>query len=135
MEEVLRRLREEGHYTARVDLMRVATKVELAKAIADACFENITKTARALRAIREWATGRSPELKFKAGTSPDAEVAISFAVKANEKKETELLDDALALPQEMAERANRRFFLVYDEFQEIAKLNSGILGRIAAYPL
>lgn len=50
-----RRLRDAGFFTGWVDLLRVATKAELAEAIADACLGNLTRTAKALRTLKEWA--------------------------------------------------------------------------------
>lgn len=130
VEEVLRRMRDAGHYAGRVDLLRVTSVRELAESIADVCFGNLTKTRRALRTLREWARGRVPEVQFRATLGPHAELALSFAVRAESRSEAELLEDALALPQEMAARAGVRFFLAYDEFQEILKLDSHLLGRM-----
>ncbi|HEY8450154.1 MAG TPA: ATP-binding protein [Bacillota bacterium] len=132
VEEALRRLRSAGHYAGRVDLLRVTSVQELVESIADACLGNLTKTRRALHTLREWVRGRVPEVQFRAALGPHAELALSFAAQAESRSEGEMLEDALALPQEMAARSGVRFFLAYDEFQEVVKLNSGLLGRMRA---
>ena len=132
VEEALRRLRESGHYTGRVDLLRVTTTRELAEALAEACLGNLTRTARALRTLRDWARGRAPEVRIKASLGPHAEVALDFALRAENRSAEDLLDDALALPQEMAIRAGTRFFLAYDEFQQLTKIDARLLGRMRA---
>lgn len=127
--ETLRRLKNEGLLVGRVDLLRVANRAELAESIAEACFDNLSGTAKAFRSLKEWAKGQAPELNFRAALGKDAELALSFALKAIQPK-AEVLDEALELPQELASRGHTRFCLAYDEFQEITRIDANLLGRL-----
>lgn len=128
--EVLRRLREAGAYTATVDLGAISSVRELAEKLTLACLANLTPPLRAARRAGQGLADavRMPELRAKMH-----EFELTVALRGGDGARTPeaLLDEALDLPERMAAKGDRRFVLLFDEFQGVAGLGqTGILARM-----
>jgi AAA+ ATPase superfamily predicted ATPase len=121
VEEALRRLVDQGCYTARVDIFAVTSRAELAEELADRCLENRTRLRRSIQAVRSFA--RSAIGAFRPSvTIQDVELSLSLARES--ASENQILRDALSLPQRLAEHDRKRVIMAWDEFQEVTRLNS-----------
>ncbi|MGI9952737.1 ATP-binding protein [Moorellaceae bacterium AZ2] len=117
--EVLRRLKEKGFYTAAVDMFRLSGPRELAETLVNACLENATglqKTTRTLRnGLRSIAGSAKVTVKLK-------DLALDLAFLEKEMEESRLLDYALAFPETLARKRGRRLVVLFDEFQDAARV-------------
>lgn len=123
-EAALTRLRGQGHYTAQVDLFRIADAAELAEALAVAVIANRGATRRAIAKARR--AGRpalsTPQtaatLKLQTELGDAVEIALTPGLAAREPQRA--LDLALELPERIARADGKRLTVFFDEFQEVA---------------
>ena len=117
--EIGRRLAAKGCYTAYVDLFMATSMETFATILSQAVLEN--RVGLANRAIETW-----PELKewtqrlTLAGRlgGLDLELAQSASLPSPD----DMVTRALSLPDQLAERDQRRFIIVIDEVQELEHL-------------
>ncbi len=120
--EVLRRLRREGHDVALVDMFGITSARELAEHLADALLENRTGIQRTVERIRDMVRSASPaEVRVSV---QGIELGMSFARRHG--SDLDLLEEALGITDKMARSSNRRVILVFDEFQELARIDSNL---------
>ena len=108
---------------AQVDLMRVATKEQLAAKLAGAIYEEI---ATPLFRIREKAVEifRSLRITPTMTVDPtDGSLGFSFIAGAAPEDVDATIERLLELPAELAAGRKRRVALVFDEFQEVLDLD------------
>jgi uncharacterized protein len=108
---------------AQVDLMRVATKEQLAAKLAGAIYEEI---ATPLFRIREKAVEvfRSLRITPTMTVDPnDGSLGFSFIAGAASADVDATIERLLELPAELAADRKRRVALVFDEFQEVLDLD------------
>lgn len=68
-----------------------------------------------------------PRLRPKLGFDPNGKPELSLDLAGH--RESESVEELLNLPQRIAESEGKRFVVVFDEFQEIMKLNGGMLEK------
>jgi len=68
-----------------------------------------------------------PRLRPKLGFDPSGNPELSLDLAGH--REPESVEELLNLPQRIAESEGKRFVVVFDEFQEIMKLNGGMLEK------
>jgi uncharacterized protein len=117
-----RDLVEQGVLIAQVDLMRTATKEQLAAKVAQAVYEEI---ATPLFRARERATQVFQRLRIQPTMTldPSGAVRFSFTTGAASEDVDGTLERLLELPAELSAERNRRVALVFDEFQEVLDLD------------
>lgn len=116
--EFLNRCRNEGYFTASVDLFWVSNKLKLAQNIVNAVLKNsrskllFQKGKELLEALLHAATIK--------GSYDDLEIDFGFDLNIDEDN---AVDKALLFPEEFARVNNKRLIFFFDEFSDIAKLN------------
>ena len=117
----LQRLREEGWYTATVDLMEPSGAAGFAQALTRALLANRPQLKKALTQARN-AWGRlSDRLRAQATVDLGDGVRIAFEPGWSIRDDPDVaLAEALELPQRLAERDGRPVVVFLDELQELA---------------
>lgn len=112
----------EGVLIAQVDLMRTATKEQLAAKLAQAVYEEI---ATPLFRARERATQVFQRLRIQPTMTLDTSGAVrfSFTTGASAEDVDGTLERLLELPAELSAERDRRVAVVFDEFQEVLDLD------------
>jgi len=127
--ELERRLRLEKHYTAYIDIFSCSNKYELATAIIEKTLEN-KKIKNFVRKVKENLKDLIDRLKIT-GTYNDIEYALKIDRKDIDVNK--LLKESLSLPEKIARRDKKIFYIFFDEFGDIAKYDgSEILKFIRA---
>lgn len=117
--EVLRRLKKQGYYTASVDFFRASSKRKIAESIINTCLENRTGIRKTLEAIWDQARLLAGSAKIAVKVK-DLELSMGFPKK--EMDEEALLEYALNLPEVLSERDNKRTVMLFDEFQDAGQI-------------
>jgi AAA+ ATPase superfamily predicted ATPase len=128
--EVVRRLREDGLYTAQVDLFYVTSVEEFAVRWIQSVLENRTGlSARVGRAMKELRRVLShAEIRAKLH-----DLELGLTLSDDEQSPMALLESAVDLAERMAERDGVRMVVVLDEFQEVERLGGqALLQRLRA---
>ncbi|MCY0909989.1 MAG: AAA family ATPase, partial [Sulfobacillus thermotolerans] len=132
--ELLRRLRvSDQALVGVVDLFECADARDLARKIVAACLENVDGGWRRFRSAvdRDLAIGIRESALTLTVLGIDL---VKWAYHLEKLETTELLDRALAFPEEMAVRLKRPMVLVLDEFQEVAGLGGEpLMKRMRAH--
>jgi hypothetical protein len=117
----LKRLREEGWYTATVDLMQPSGAAGFAQALTRALLANRPQLKKALAQVR-YAWGRlSDRLYAQATVDLGDGVRIAFEPGGSLREDPDVaLAEALELPQRLAEKDGRPVVVFLDELQELA---------------
>lgn len=120
-EAALQRLREDGWYTATVDLMHPSGADGFAQALTRALLANRPQLKKALAQARN-AWGRlSDRLRAQATVDLGDGVRIAFEPGGSRREDPDaLLAEALNLPQRLAEKDGRPVVVFLDELQELA---------------
>ena len=117
---------------AQVDLMRTATKEQLAAKIAQALYEQV---ATPLDRVRERAAEIFRGLRIRPVMTldpQDGSLGFSFAAGHPREDVNATLERLLELPTELAAERGRRVALVFDEFQQVIKLDPGLPALMRA---
>lgn len=123
--EVLRRLGEEGHLTAYVDVLAAPSLDDFTLAFADAVLQNEVTLKRGLR----WVADHLPSVTGLSVTFKDA---LEMAVDLRRSRRLGL-GNALDLAEHLAAHRGRRLFVVMDEFQEIRRFGSATFGVLRSH--
>ncbi len=116
----LARLRQKGWYAASIDLMQPAGAAGLAQDITRAILSCRPQLRRALSDVRNAWERIGDRLRVQASVDLGDGVSIAFAPKATSSHPHEALQEALLLPQRVAEKDGRPVALFLDELQELA---------------
>ncbi len=116
---------------AQVDLMKAPTKERLAEKLAAAIYEEI---ASPLFKLREQAAAVFRGLRVLPTmiVGIDGSVSFSFAAGQASAAIDATLERLLELPAQLAAERERRVALVFDEFQEIMRIDPGLIGLMRA---
>ena len=117
---------------AQIDLMKTATKEQLAAKLAQAVYEQI---ATPLFRARERATQIFRSLRIVPVITVDPnDGSLGFTFSAGRAKEDvdATLEKLLELPAELSAERGRRTGLVFDEFQEVLDLDPNLPGLMRA---
>jgi AAA+ ATPase superfamily predicted ATPase len=111
---------------AQVDLMKTPTKEKFAEKLAASIYEDIAST---LFKVRDRATGVFRGLRVAPVMTLDTEGSISFNFQAGHQAEDidATIEHLLELPAQLGAERDRRVALVFDEFQEIVKIDRALL--------
>ena len=108
---------------AQVDLMRTATREQLAAKLAQALYEQVSTT---LDRMRERAADIFRGLRIRPVMTldpQDGSLGFSFTAGHSREDVNATLERLLELPAELAAERGRRVALVFDEFQQVIKLD------------
>jgi uncharacterized protein len=117
---------------AQVDLMRTATKEQLAAKLAQALYEQV---ATPLDRVRERTAEIFRGLRIRPVMTVDAydgSLGFSFAAGHSKDDVDATLERLLELPAELAAERKRRVALVFDEFQQVIELDPGLPALMRA---
>lgn len=117
---------------AQVDLMRTATREQLAAKLAQALYEQV---ATPLDRVRERAGEIFRGLRIRPVMTldpQDGSLGFSFAAGHPREDVNATLERLLELPAELAAERGRRVALVFDEFQQVIKLDPGLPALMRA---
>jgi uncharacterized protein len=116
---------------AQVDLMKAPTKERLAEKLAAAIYEDI---ASPLFKLREQAVAvfRGLRILPSMNVGLDGSMSFSFAAGHASADIDATLEHLLELPAQLAADRGRRAALVLDEFQEIMRIDPGLLALMRA---
>ncbi len=116
-----------GVLVAQVDLMRAPTKERLAEKLAATIYEDIAST---LFRVRERATAVFKGLRIAPimTVDPAGSLGFSFASGHTPGDLDATIEHLLRLPAELGAERDRRVALVFDEFQEIVRIDPQLLG-------
>lgn len=116
----LQRLREDGWYTAAVDLMQPSGAAGFAQALTRALLANRPQLKQALAQARDAWSRLSDRLRAQATVDLGDGVRIAFEPSRSDRDPGEALAEALDLPQRLAEKDGRPVVVFLDELQELA---------------
>lgn len=116
----LEQLRAKGWYAASVDFMQSAGAAGLAQDLTREILRCRPQLRRALSDVRNAWERIGDRLRVEATLDLGDGVSIAFAPKAISRYPDEALQEALLLPQRVAERDGRPVALFLDELQELA---------------
>lgn len=124
-------IRDDEILVAQVDLMKTATKEKLAEKLAASIYEDIAST---LFKVRERAAGVFRGLRVAPVMTLDTDGSIGFSFEAGHRPEDidATIERLLELPAQLGADRGRRVALVFDEFQEIVKIDRGLLPLMRA---
>ena len=128
---VAERLREENVLVAYADLLRVATKGQLAEALAAAIYHSLEAPMGRL-VHRAAELFQELPLRPKVSIGTDGTPSFEFAPGADERDVDATLQALLELPAVLAKRRGRRIVLVLDEFQEIVAIAPELPAQMRA---
>ncbi len=130
----LDRLAAQGLLTANVDCMRIGSMSELAQAVGQAVLANVARTERAVADVAAWLRGATASIEWRSAFGPDAELALSLTLpdKVAHLEPHERLEHSLEGIERLAARKDRRFVFMFDEFQELGRIDRTLLGRMRA---
>jgi hypothetical protein len=116
---------------AQVDLMKAPTKERFAEKLAGAIYEEI---ASPLFRLREQATAvfRGLRILPTMTVGIDGSMSFSFAAGQTGADIDATIEHLLELPAQLAPERGRRVALVLDEFQEIMRIDPGLLALMRA---
>jgi hypothetical protein len=111
---------------AQVDLMKTPTKERLADKLASSIYEDIAST---LYKVRERATAVFQGLRIAPVITLEQDGSLGFSFKAGHAPEDldATLEHLLELPARLGAERHRRVALVFDEFQEIVRIDPRLL--------
>jgi hypothetical protein len=111
---------------AQVDLMKTPTKERLAEKLAASIYEDI---ASPLLKVRDRAAGIFRALRITPAMTLNSDGSVGFSFSAGHAAEdiNGTLEHLLELPAQLGAERNRRVALIFDEFQEIVEIDSGLL--------
>ena len=127
--EVLKQIKEKGIYVGDVDIFRIISFRELAEKITDTVLENRKIKGLAV-SIKKGLSSILKKIEYKHVLDN-----FEFVLKLGESNidENELLDAALAFPDEFASKYKKKMVFAYDEFGDLDKLNGeALLKRMRA---
>ncbi|PSR34461.1 MAG: ATPase [Sulfobacillus benefaciens] len=116
--EVLRRLHREGYDVALVDMFGITSVRELTEHLANALLENRTGVQRTVEKLRDMVRAAHTEVRVSV---QGIELGLSFARRQG--SEMDLLEEALAITDKLIRASNTRVILVFDEFQELSRVD------------
>ena len=117
---------------AQVDLMRTATREQLAAKLAQALYEQVSSP---LDRVRERAAEIFRGLRIRPVMTldpQDGSLGFSFTAGHSREDVNATLERLLELPAELAAERGRRVALVFDEFQQVIKLDPGLPALMRA---
>jgi len=124
IENVLKALQQEDILIAYVDLYWAASARDFLELYASKVMQGSKSIAGK---AASFVKNLLPRLRPKLGFDPNGNPELSLDMAGHRVPES--VEELLNLPQRIAETEGKRFVVVFDEFQEIVKLNGGILER------
>jgi hypothetical protein len=106
--------------------MKTPTKERLAEKLAASIYEDI---ASPLLKVRDRAAGIFRALRITPAMTLNSDGSVGFSFSAGHAAEdiNGTLEHLLELPAQLGAERNRRVALIFDEFQEIVEIDSGLL--------
>ncbi len=112
---------------ARLDLMRAPTRERFAEKLATAIYEDIASPLERLR-DRALAVFRGLRIAPTITVSTDGTLGFSFSGGFSAADVDATIEHLLALPAELGVERNRRVALIFDEFQEIVRIDPALIA-------
>jgi len=118
---LLRQLKSEGYRTVYIDFFKVTSRQRFAELYYTEILKQLPSWGKALKKVSSLTRLVRPVVTIDQNGQPS--VSIKFDDQAGYREITEILD----LPQKLAEKKN--WVIVFDEFQEINRLNGNSLEK------
>jgi hypothetical protein len=112
---------------AQLDLMRASTKERFAEKLATTIYEDIASPLERVR-DRALATFRGLRISPTVTVSPDGTLGFGFRGGFSPADIDATIEHLLALPAELSAERGQRVALVFDEFQEIVKIDPHLIS-------
>lgn len=116
---VLDELHREGYFVSHTDIFETATLSILAQRILETTLDN-KKLEKVVKTIKESISQAFSRVEFKQ-VIDDFEWILQFAEQ--DKKDSELLRNALDFPEQFSKKHKTRMFMFYDEVGDLEKFN------------
>ncbi|HEX6699800.1 MAG TPA: ATP-binding protein [Gaiellaceae bacterium] len=119
-------VRDDEMLVAQVDLMKAPSKEKLAEKLAASIYDDIAST---LFKVRERAAGVFRGLRVAPVMTLDSGGSLGFSFRAGHHPSDidATIERLLELPAQLASERDRRVAVVFDEFQEIVKIDRELL--------
>ncbi|MDI6791342.1 MAG: ATP-binding protein [bacterium] len=118
--EVISRLRKEGCLCIYVDLFPISSKRDFAQRLASAIAKDTSKRIEEVaRKIKDFLPKITPKIVLKGETNMEFDLEF----EERELDVDRLLASLYDLPQNIAQKRNKRVVMVFDEFQQIGQIN------------
>ncbi|NIN67478.1 MAG: AAA family ATPase [Anaerolineae bacterium] len=125
--EVLDRLRKQGYVTALVDLFGCASTYDLAEKItSEVVVRNYGRSESLLSFLKEGLGRLKPELIIH----PDGSFGLGLSQATAGLEDLAILEEVLDAPQRVAEKKGTRVVVVFDEFQDITRLDGERIEKL-----
>ncbi|MDX9847231.1 MAG: ATP-binding protein [Tenuifilaceae bacterium] len=115
IKKVLKELAAKGHPTIYVDFFKVNSRVRFAELYYNSLFKSMSSWEKTMRSVNQIVKSIRPVFSLDEGGQPNISIQTDGQTKALDL--TEVFD----LPQKLAK--DKRWIVVFDEFQEISNLN------------
>jgi hypothetical protein len=112
---------------AQIDLMRTPTRERFAEKLAATIYEDIASPLERVR-DRAIAIFRGLRVSPEITITPDGALGFSFRGGFSRADLDATIENLLALPGQLGAERGRRTALVFDEFQEIVKIDRGLIA-------
>ena len=112
---------------AQLDLMRAPTRERFAEKLATTIYEDIASPLERIR-DRALAVFRSLRIAPTVTVSPDGTLGFSFSGGFSPADVNATIEHLLSLPAQLSAERGRRVALVFDEFQEIVKIDPHLIS-------
>lgn len=117
---VVENLRTKGLYTVYIDLYKATSIQKLLEIYASEIVRAVeSKLERMFNFLKKTLPGLRPKITIQ----PDGSATIGIEHFPTESDTLRFLDEIYELPQKLAEKKNKNFIIVFDEFQEIRNFN------------
>jgi hypothetical protein len=110
-----------------VDLFRLPAKLDFAVALADACLQNRTGIKKTISAVRDGLKAMAGSAKLLVKVS-DLELGLNLY--GRNRDENEFFHYALDLPDRLAATDKKHMVVVFDEFQDMARIGDKNVYKI-----
>jgi hypothetical protein len=112
---------------AQLDLMRAPSRERFAEKLATTIYEDIASPLERIR-DRALAVFRGLRIAPTVTVSPDGTLGFSFTGGFSPADVNATIEHLLALPGQLSTERNQRVALVFDEFQEIVKIDPNLIA-------
>ncbi|HUW66079.1 MAG TPA: ATP-binding protein [Spirochaetia bacterium] len=130
-DEVLRRMKRQGAYTATIDSFRLSDKRDFAVSLIDACLENRTGIRKTFGTLKKQVKSIAGSAKM---TVKLEDLQFDFSMLRSGSNDDDLLDYALGLPEILAINEKKHMVVLFDEFQDVSRVtDTDIYKKLRSY--
>ena len=124
--KALDELKSHGFYTVYIDLYKVTSLQNFVEIYAREVARSVeTKLEKAFNFLKKNLPGLRPKITIQ----PDGAATLGIDYLPRSDEAFQFLDEIYDLPQQLADKKQKRFIMVFDEFQEVRNLNGDSLEK------